>query len=267
MGKKPSFHSTNPLHSRGRTSLKKTPLAVLRDLVGEHVSDFARMTGVSVNYLWKLESAQKPLGEELALRIQKETAAAAHWLLGDISRPPVDDMGDPYTRTTYERRRAARAKAPGTLPKQGSVPGLLGVPVDAILAGAARTHDESIFRYRLEQFLFKATTDFGKDERVEREGETAALALKSLKDIFRERQHPKTRKPIEGEYVVPKYQECRDAFLAMLGKLRQKGRKPIALGMPASGPGILPVLEAVAVLVGIEKPWWLKEDNQNEDDA
>jgi hypothetical protein len=137
---------------------------------------------------------------------------------------------------------------------------------DAILAAATRTHDESIFLYRLEQFLSDANADFGKDERVELDGETAALALKSLRDIFRERQHPKTGKPIEGDYVVPEYQECREAFLAMLGKLRNKGRKPIALGMPASGPGILTVLEAVAVLVGIEKPWWLKED-QNEDDA
>jgi hypothetical protein len=114
--------------------------------------------------------------------------------------------------------------------------------------------------------LSDADADFGKDERVELDGETAALALKSLRDIFRRWQHPKTGKPIEGDYVVPEHQECREAFLAMLGKLRNKGRKPIALGMPASGLGILPVLEAVAVLVGIEKPWWLKED-QNEDDA
>ena len=181
-------------------------------------------------------------------------------------RQPIDDMGDPYSHATYERRRAALAGNGGSPPKRGSVPGFLGSKADAILAGAARTHDERIFLYRLGKFLSVAESDFGKDEQVERDGVTAALALKSLSDIFRERLHPKTGKPIEGEYVVPQYQECREAFFAMLGKLRNKGRKPIALGMPASGPGILPVLETVAVLAGIEKPWWLKED-QNEDDA
>jgi transcriptional regulator with XRE-family HTH domain len=264
MGNKPAFHSRNPLHSRGRTSLKKTPLAVLRDLIGEHVSDFARMIGVSVNYLWKLESAQKPLGEELALRIQKETAIAAAWLLGDAARPPLDDMGDPYSHTTYQRRRAALVGKSGSLPKRGSVPGLLGAPVDAILASAARTHDESIFRYRLGQFLSDANADFGKDERVERDGETAALALKSLKDIFRERIHPKTGKSIKDEYVVLKYQEAREAFLKELTRLRKNARKPIAAGMPASGPGILPILEIAAVLMGIEKPWWFKDGDDDE---
>jgi hypothetical protein len=60
------------------------------------------MIGVSKNYLWKLESAQKPLGEELALRIQKETAISAAWLLWAASRQPIDDMGDPYSHTTCD---------------------------------------------------------------------------------------------------------------------------------------------------------------------
>jgi transcriptional regulator with XRE-family HTH domain len=262
MGNKPVLHSENPLRSRGRTSLKKTPLAVLRDLVGEHVSDFATMIGVSVNYLWKLESAQKPLGEELALRIQKETAISAAWLLGAASRQPIDDMGDPYSHTTYDRRRAALA-GKGSLPKRVSMPGFLGPKADAILAGAARTHDERVFLYRLGKFLSIAQADFGKDERVERDGESAALAMKSLRDIFRERLHPKTGKPIDGEYVVPEYQEAREAFRKELTKLRKKARKPIALGMPAAGPGILPILEIIAALVGIEKPWWFKDDHED----
>jgi transcriptional regulator with XRE-family HTH domain len=264
MGNKTAFSLAKPRRRRGRVSLKKTPLAVLRHLVGEHVSDFARTIGLSVNYLWKLESAQKPLGEEVALRVQKATGVDAAWLLGDAIRHPVDDMGDPYTFATYERRRAALAGEGGSMPKQGSVPGFLGARVDAILVGAASTHDERIFRYRLAQFLANAKADFGSDERVQRDGETAALALQSLRDIFRERLHPKTGKPITGKYVVPEYQEARDAFRKELTKLRKKAYQPIALGMPASGPGILPVLEVVAVLVGIETPWWLKGDHDED---
>jgi transcriptional regulator with XRE-family HTH domain len=250
---------------RGRASLEKTPLAQLRHLVGEHVATFAGMFGITEGYLWRLESGHKPLGEELALRIQKETAISAAWLLGHASRPPIDDMGDPYTLKTYSRRRAALAGKGGSLPKRGSVRGLLGAQVDAILAGAVRTHDESIFLYRLGQFLADAKADFGNDERVEGEGQRTALALKSLKDIFRERQHPQTEKPITGEYVVPEYREAREAFRKELTKLRKKARKPIALGMPASGPGILPILEIVAALVGIEKPWWFKDGDDHED--
>ena len=260
-----SFHQSPSGRGRGRVSLEKTPLAQLRHLVGEHVATFAKLFGITEGYLWRLESGHKPLGEELALRIQKETAISAAWLLGDASRPPVDDLGDPYTPKTYSRRRAALTGKGGSLQKQGSVPGLLGAHVDAILAAATRTHDESIFRYRLGQFLSDARADFGKDERVEREGETTSLALKSLKDIFRERRHPKTGKPITGEYAVPEYQEAREAFRKELTKLRKKARKPIALGMPASGPGILPMLEIVAVLVGIEKPWWFKDGDDHED--
>ena len=251
--------------SRGRASLEKTRLAQLRGLVGEHVATFARMLGITEGYLWRLESGHKPLGEELALRVQKQTGAAAGWLLGDVSGPPIDDMGDPYTRTTYDRRRAALAGEGGSLPKRGSVPGLLGAQVDAIFASASRTNDERIFHYRFNNVLAQAAADFGKDERVEREGETGALALKSLRDVFRERLDLKTGKPIKGKYVVPEYQECREAFLAMLEKLRKKARKPFAYGMPPDGPGILPILEIVAVLAGVEKPWWLKE-HESEDD-
>ena len=257
MGKKRFYQPAKPTVPRGRTSLHKTPLAVLRGLAGEHVSDFAEMIGASVNYLWKLESAQKPLNEELALRIQKQTAVSATWLLGDVSAPPIDDMGDPYTRTTYERRRAALAGASGSLPKQGSVPGLLGAQVDAVLAGASRTHDERVFRYRFNSFLAQAAADFGKDEQVEQAGETAALALKSLRDIFLGRLDPKTGKRLKDKYAVPGYQECREAFHLILGELRKEARKPLAYGMPASGPGILPILEIVAVLAGVEEPWWL----------
>lgn len=260
MGKKRSYQPAKPAVPRGRTSLHKTPLAVLRGRTGEHVSDFAKMIGASVNYLWKLESAQKPLNEELALRIQKQTAVSAAWLLGDVSAPPIDDMGDPYTRTTYERRRAALAGAGGSLPKQGSVPGLLGARVDAVLAGASRTHDERVFRYRFNNFLAQATADFGVDEQVERDGATAALALKSLRDIFLKQLDPETGKRGKAKYAVQGYQGCREEFRLMLEELRREAQAPLAYGMPASGPGILPILQIVAVLAGIEEPWWLRND-------
>ena len=130
-------------------------------------------------------------------------------------------MGDPYTRTTYERRRAALAGEGGSLPKQGNIPGLLGAQVDAVLAGASRTHDERVFRYRLNSFLSQAAADFGKDEQVERDGETAALALKSLRDIFREQLDPKTGKRVKGKYAVPGYQDCREEFHLMLEGIAQ----------------------------------------------
>jgi hypothetical protein len=170
-------------------------------------------------------------------------------------------MGDPYTFATYERRRAALAGKGGSMPKQGSVPGFLGAHVDAILVGAASTHDERIVRYRLAQFLANAKADFGSDERVQRDGQTAALALKSLRDIFSERLHLKTGKTITGEYVVPEYQEAQ-TFRKELTRLRRRLQTDRAR-QAGQNPA---VLEVVAVLVGMEKPWWLKED-QDEDDV
>lgn len=238
--------------SRGRASLQKTRLAKLRQLIGIDAVAFARRAGISLNYLQRLESGHRPLGEELALRIQKQTAVAAQWLLGGGAGNPVDDMGDLYTRRTYERRRIALAERPGTLPQRAHLRGMLGAKVEAIVAAAGRAHDERIFCYRLEKFLAENAAEFGIDEEVARLGEKEAMLLKSLRDVFDER--------------ITGYRKCRKQFASMLTTLEKKAQKPLAPGMPASGPGILPILQIVAVQVGIREPWRINDNHDDDDD-
>ena len=250
------IRAAKPRSSRGRLSLNKTPLAVLRQITGEHVSSFARILGISIDYLQKLESNQRSLTEELAARIHKATGISVSWLLGNAKHRAVDDMGLPYSRERYVRRRAILEGKRSSSSSRGALRGLWGAKIDAVMASAQREHDESLFIYGVNRFLADAVAQFGSDEQVEREGETDALALKPLKEIFSEGRHPKTGHPIKGSYAFPEYQECRDAFILMLKKLRKNARKPIAPGRPHSGPSILPILEAVAVLMGVEKLDW-----------
>jgi transcriptional regulator with XRE-family HTH domain len=249
----PMAKKSNPVslpRPRGRASLQKTRLAKLRKLIGVDAVAFAGLAGVSLNYLQRLESGHRPLGEELALKIQKQTAIAAQWLLGGGANP-VDDMGDPYTRKSYERRRIALAERPGALLQRAHLRGMLGAKVEAIVAAAGRAHDERIFCYRLEKFLAENAAEFGIDEEVVRLGEKEAMLLKSLRDVFDER--------------ITGYRKCRKQFASMLTTLEKKAQKPLAPGMPASGPGILPILQIVAVQVGIREPWRIN-DNHDDDD-
>ena len=56
-------------------------------------------------------------------------------------------------------------------------------------------------------------------------------------------------------------------FFEQLEELRKQAREPLAFGMPASGPGLLPILEIVATLVFIESPWWFKDEMPDDDES
>jgi hypothetical protein len=117
------------------------------------------------------------------------------------------------------------------------------------------------------RLLFELEHLFGKDETAEREHENTALVLKSLRDIFYLKRHSRTGKPLRGQYAIEGYEETRRVFFEQLRELRKQAREPLAFGMPASGPGLLPILQIVAILVGVEPPWWLKDEMPHEDES
>ena len=242
-----------------RTSQRKTTVAVHRSLLGIKVADYSDMIGRKTSYLQGIETGRERLTEELALIIEKQTAVSHVWLLaGNVNTAPFNEVGDPYSVEMFKRRR--QQIETGHLPPRGFVPGMIGVGAEAIFASANKSGDDSLFHHRYGQALNELEHLFGKDETTERNHEITALALKSLRDIFYLKRHSRTGKPLRGKYAIEGYEETRRVFFEQLEELRKQARRPLAFGMPASGPDLLPILEIVATLVFIEPPWWFKDE-------
>ena len=249
-----------------RTSQRKTTVAVHRSLLGIKVADYSDMIGRKTSYLQGIETGRERLTEELALIIEKQTAVSHVWLLaGNVNNAPFSEAGEPYSLETFKRRR--QQIETGNLPRRGFIPGMIGVGAEAIFASANKSGDDSLFRHRYGRALNELEHLFGKDETTERNHEITALALKSLRDIFYLKRHSRTGKPLRGKYAIKGYEETRRVFFEQLEELRKQARRPLAMGMPASGPGLLPILEIVATLVFIEPPWWFKDEMPDDDES
>lgn len=93
-----------------RPSPLKNTLAVLRRAIGPEMTqkEMARILKRSPVTVQKIELNQLPLGESLAQEISFQTGVSLEWLLlNDLSRPPLNSFGEPYSRDSFEQRQAA----------------------------------------------------------------------------------------------------------------------------------------------------------------
>ena len=103
-----------------RPSERRTTVAVLRNMLGLRIEDFAKLIDRSVPTIRTLESGgsqRLSLSEKTALAISKETGVAVEWLLaGDVAVQPYSALrspaGDtlPYNKGIFEMIQAAKAK-------------------------------------------------------------------------------------------------------------------------------------------------------------
>jgi transcriptional regulator with XRE-family HTH domain len=116
-----------------RTSSKRTPVAVLRKIIGLKSREFAEMARLSLSAVEKLESGRLRISEAVAQRISFETGVDAHWLLdGDPQMPPFlaitareylsAQLGEDYQQVLYskevfDRIRAARLAKKSPIPE------------------------------------------------------------------------------------------------------------------------------------------------------
>ena len=108
-----------------RTSSQRTPVAILRNIIGLKTDEFAEMVGLSLSAVEKLESGRLKISEDVAQKISFETGVGAHWLLeGDPQMPPLLDVAVGgnicrpslariirrllYSKEVFDRVRAAR---------------------------------------------------------------------------------------------------------------------------------------------------------------
>jgi len=94
-----------------RLSSKRTTVAVLREILGLSVEEFAVLVGKSVPTIRSLESGRLRLGEQTAIEISKKTGVSLKWLLDgkpEVEPYYVDGTGPkPYDLYIFEELRAA----------------------------------------------------------------------------------------------------------------------------------------------------------------
>ena len=93
-----------------RTSTKRTPVAVLRTIIGIKDFEMAELLGCSCPTIHSLESGRLKLSENMVERLLHETGIAPEWLLGgNPLAVPRSLRGERYTKSSFDRAQAAKA--------------------------------------------------------------------------------------------------------------------------------------------------------------
>lgn len=96
-----------------RKSPLKTPIALLRHILGMKLEAFAALVGAKRSAVQNAELGRRPLSDDLALSIQTATGVSVEWLRGsNVLAPCVTRTGAPFTKESFQNRRAFRNKFP-----------------------------------------------------------------------------------------------------------------------------------------------------------
>ena len=99
-------------------SHKKTPVAVLRAMLGLSVEEFAKLVGIAPSSVNSIESGRLALSEKTALQITRETGVSVAWLLnGNAKQKPyltkfLNGPREKYTPEEFEKIQAAKSVGP-----------------------------------------------------------------------------------------------------------------------------------------------------------
>src|SRR5215467_11873873 len=98
-------------------SKRKTTVAVLRQVLGLSVEEFAKLIGKSATTINSLETGRLKLAEETAFKIQEETGVEMEWLLkaAPKEKPYVLSFEDhqrrkPYTKDLFEQTQSLKGR-------------------------------------------------------------------------------------------------------------------------------------------------------------
>ena len=90
-----------------RPSPCRHPIAILRREIGMLQKELASLVNRSPRTIQSIELLKAPLTLPLAEEIAIQTGVHVEWLMkGDISISPYDQMGEHYTKVTYQLTRA-----------------------------------------------------------------------------------------------------------------------------------------------------------------
>ena len=136
-------------------SRKKTPLAVLRDILGPtdgHEASFAAMIDRSVSWVKKASSEKGRLHPKVAQLISLKTGISVDWLLGENPTvPPVGtDNCTPYTRESYDKWRCPEETHIGVDPLSGvpqCITQIIVAFASAIQSGKSRLAIDDLWKF------------------------------------------------------------------------------------------------------------------------
>jgi hypothetical protein len=96
-----------------RTSSRKTPAAILREIIEIKVPEWAEILERSPHSVHDLECGRLKLSPALATKINYETGISIGWLMdGNPSAPPVAQDGREYTKAIYDEVQAKHFTMP-----------------------------------------------------------------------------------------------------------------------------------------------------------
>jgi len=92
-----------------RTSSRKTTAAVLRDIIGIKVPEWAEILNRSPHSVNALETGRLKLSEGLAMQMHYETGISIKWLLdGKPKASPIAEFGEKFTKANFEKVQARK---------------------------------------------------------------------------------------------------------------------------------------------------------------
>jgi transcriptional regulator with XRE-family HTH domain len=163
------------MYQNMRPSSKRTTVAVLREILGLSVEEFAALIGKSVPTIRSLESSRLKLGEETAVEISKKTGVSLKWLLdGKPELEPYYESGSapkPYDLSVFEELRAAEQYGHSS-PVRDTDEGvtcesiLYALQALPIFYSAISKGKETLMHYHWSKFLENMREKFGIDDRT-----------------------------------------------------------------------------------------------------
>ena len=158
-----------------RMNDSKHTLAGLRRIIGLRQKELAGLIGCSLPTVQAIEYGKLKLSPSLAERISRASGIGIAWLLdNDLSKPPVDEIGMPYTRARFDECQAHLQR-----PLGGNAMDSFGVRFSiltgiATLAGCASAALKSkqfwLFAYKLAKAHEALVAEFGEDRSIQELG-------------------------------------------------------------------------------------------------
>jgi hypothetical protein len=158
-----------------RTSLLRTPAAVLRAIIGIKAHEMAELLHCSVSMIHSMEAGDKRrrkgrrrVTDAMAMKMFHETGISPTWILaGNEKDPPLTATGEPYSRFFFQEAQARKRfyDQPHEFFKLTNQLAFAAT-VTAILESAYRGKNYYMARYKIGETLTKLRGEFGQDADV-----------------------------------------------------------------------------------------------------
>jgi transcriptional regulator with XRE-family HTH domain len=167
-----------------RRSPGRHTLAVLRLTIGLGQEAMAKLCDCSKSAIQRVELGLMPLSAKLGAKVAIQTGIRIGWLItNDVEAPLVDNFGETYTKSTYERVRAERSitnepdapdlKVQYVIPRENHAVAETLSRTMKILTRARRTGDVALWAWKIAEAVADVDAKWTGERPLEDEFETS----------------------------------------------------------------------------------------------